>query len=252
MAITVFKRHEKKFLLNESQMYLMLPVIMDHMIPDKYCKDGKTYTICNLYFDTEEFDVIRNSLKKPFYKEKLRMRSYGFPEDGSSPVFLELKKKINGIVTKRRAKLTYQQAVYFLHGGRIPEGASYMTRQVLREIGYYLDHHDVSPTMMITYDRMAFFERENRAFRLTFDQNLRCYEGEDAFERRSEGRLLLPEHARVMEVKVEQAYPKWFTDLLGREKIYQSSFSKYGVAYKSYLKENVIDDPDRVSILSSI
>ena len=180
------------------------------------------------------------------------MRSYGFPEDGSSPVFLELKKKINGIVTKRRAGLTYQQAVYFLNGGRIPEGASYMTRQVLREISYYLSRHDVAPTMMITYDRMAFFDRKNQDFRLTFDQNLRCYEGEDTFDKRAKGRLLLPQDARLMEVKVEQAYPKWFTDLLGREKLYPTSFSKYGVAYKSHLKEHVIDDPERVSILSSI
>ena len=252
MAITVFERHEKKFLVDETKMYLMLPVIMDHMVADKHCRNGRTYPICNLYFDTENYDVIRNSLKKPFYKEKFRMRSYGFPEDGDSQVFLELKKKINGVVTKRRAILTYRQAVYFVNGGRIPEEASYMTRQVLREIRYYLSHHDVAPTMLISYDRTAFFDKEQWDFRLTFDQNLRFYHGGDGLEKRDKGRLLLPSHMRVMEVKVKDAYPLWFTDLLGREKIYQTSFSKYGVAYKSFLKEHVIEDPDRYSILSSI
>ncbi len=252
MAKKVFKRHEKKFLVDETKMYLMLPVITEHMKADKHCRNGATYPICNLYFDTDSFDVIRDSLKKPFYKEKLRLRSYGFPEDGESPVFLELKKKINGIVTKRRAEMTYRQAIYFLNGGRMPKDAPYMTLQVLREIEYYLSHHDVKPAMLISYDRMAFFDRDRKDFRLTFDQNLRFCQNGDALEKREKGRLLLPSGLRVMEVKVDQAYPLWFTNLLAREEIYQTSFSKYGVAYKKYLKENVIEDPDRYSILSSI
>jgi hypothetical protein len=237
MAINVFRRYEKKFIMDAAAMERLLPTVREHMDPDKYCVNGRTYHICNLYFDTEQDDVIRESLQHPFYKEKLRMRSYGLPQSGEDSVFLELKKKVNRIVTKRRTKLSYAQAAAFLREATVPEGADYMQRQVLSEIDYYLSHKDVGPTTLISYDRMAFFDRTDPNFRLTFDSNLRHLRGVQTFLGGQEGELLFPPDFRLMEVKVSGSYPKWFADLLCEQAIRPHSFSKYGVAYKTHLKQ---------------
>ena len=251
-AITVFKRYEKKYLMDEAVMNRLLPVIMEHMEADRFCADGSTYSICNLYFDTDGFDVIRESLSKPFYKEKLRMRSYGLPQSPEDRVFLEMKKKINRLVTKRRVSLTLKEAVGFMISREYPAEASYMTLQVLKEIDYYLSCKKVSPSMRIEYDRLGFFDREDSGFRLTFDKNLTFLKDPKGFDDKDRGRQLMPDDFRLMEVKVSEAMPLWFTELLSKEEVYTSSFSKYGVAYKSYLKEEVLEDSETINILSRI
>lgn len=251
-ALTVFKRYEKKYIMNKVIMDRLLPEIMAHMEGDAYCRDGKTYSISNLYFDTDGYDVIRESLSKPFYKEKLRLRSYGVPSSPQDPVFLEMKKKVNSMVTKRRAKLTAGEAERFLTEGEFPQNASYMTSQVLREIDYYLSHKDVRPVMRLSYERMAFFDREDPDFRLTFDMDMRYIRGAVGIYDQDKGRLLLPEDARLMEVKVTNAYPLWFSRLLSEENVHITSFSKYGVAYKTYLKEQVLKGRKQVNILGRI
>lgn len=254
MAITVFRRYEKKYLMDDVTMNRLLPEIRKHMEADKFCREGKTYEICNLYFDTEGYDVIRESLSKPFYKEKLRLRSYGVPRAPGDVVFLEMKKKVNRIVTKRRAKLSLGEAEAFLSKRTIPADASYMTRQVLTEIDYYLSHKQVAPAMQISYDRMAFFDQEDPRFRLTFDKNIRYTRlaGREGAMSRGREQMLLPGNFRLMEVKVSEAYPLWFSELLSREQIHRSSFSKYGVAFKTYLKEEVLEEAEKINILSRI
>ena len=84
-----FKRLEKKFILTEEQ-YLAVKNAFDLVfVPDEY---GET-TICNLYYDTEDYLLIRRSISKPIYKEKLRLRTYGIPTNDSVS-FIELKKEI--------------------------------------------------------------------------------------------------------------------------------------------------------------
>lgn len=251
MPITVFKRYEKKFVMDRDAMAQLMPVLLEHMELDKYCRGGKPYHICNLYYDTPRNDVIRGSLEHPFYKEKLRMRSYGLPKSGESKVFLELKKKVNGEVTKRRASLTYAEARAFLDRREVPQGMDYLNRQILREVDYYLSHEEVYPTVFVSYDRVALFDRTDSSFRLTFDYNLRTKRGDVSFDDPTPGELLLPEDFRLMEVKVSSAYPKWFADAVCDLGIHRHSFSKFGVEYKTYLKEQVLRD-DAIDVLAHI
>ena len=110
MAISTFQRREVKFLLSQEQFEALLPVVHEHMNPDKYCVNGKEYGIYNIYYDTPDNYLIRQSIAKPYYKEKLRLRSYYSPAEPDSSVFLEVKKKIGGIVTKRRVAMTLSEA----------------------------------------------------------------------------------------------------------------------------------------------
>ena len=85
---TVFKRYELKYMLTLEQKERMETAMSPYMELDKY---GRT-TIRNIYLDTDSYRLIRRSIEKPAYKEKLRIRSYS-RATADTTVFVELKKK---------------------------------------------------------------------------------------------------------------------------------------------------------------
>ena len=68
-----FTRHEKKYLLNESQYEELLKKMRPYVVPDKFSETD----ISSIYYDTDTYELIRRSIEKPEYKEKLRIRAYG-------------------------------------------------------------------------------------------------------------------------------------------------------------------------------
>lgn len=237
MTISTFKRYEQKFLLSEGQYQALMPVLMQHMLPDEYCRDGQDYTINNIYYDTDDFSIIRQSLSKPYYKEKLRLRSYSVLNSPNSKVFLELKKKIGGIVSKRRAVLKLNEAYNFLEHGIKPPNIDYVDAQVLNEIAYFLKNHAVKPAAYISYDRKALFGREDRDFRITFDHNIITRREDLSIEKGRFGNPLLAPGQYLMEVKVPGAFPVWLANLLSENQIYKTSYSKYGREYTQSLSD---------------
>lgn len=171
MAIKSFKRYEKKYLLTGEQYEKLIPRLLEYMKMDDHCVNN-SYSIYNIYYDTDDNSVIRHSISKPYYKEKLRLRSYKIPQSPSDKVFLELKKKINKIVNKRRAIITLEEAYNFLDFGERPKCTDFITEQVINEIEYYLSHTKVNPTVYIGYNRIAFFGKEDKDFRLTIDSKI--------------------------------------------------------------------------------
>lgn len=234
MAIKSFKRYEKKFILNKEQYDKLIPRLLEYMNPDEHCKSGKNYSIYNIYYDTEHNDVIRYSTSNPYYKEKLRLRSYNIPSNLNDKVFLELKKKINGIVNKRRVSLTLEEAFRFLELGEKPYSDDYVNKQVINEIEYYLSKKNVYPTVYIGYTRKAFFGIENRDFRLTFDSKILTRRDNLSLEAGCFGENILEENQYLMEVKILGAMPIWFTNILSELSIYNTHFSKYGNEYMRY------------------
>lgn len=218
----VFKRYELKYILTRSQKQRVLEAMAEHMVLDQY---GRT-TIRNIYFDTDSYRLIRRSIEKPVYKEKLRIRSYqrARPE---STVFVELKKKYRSVVYKRRIALAEAQAMAFL-GGRekIPDS------QIAREIAYFTQYYaPIQPSMLLSYEREAFYGREDGAFRVTFDEAIYWRENDLSLCAPVGGETLLDEDAVLMEVKCAGAIPLWLTSLLSEMQIYKTPFSKYGTAY---------------------
>ena len=187
-------------------------------------------TICNIYFDTPSYDMIRRSLDKPLYKEKLRLRSYGIPHE-ESIVFLELKKKYEGIVYKRRESLLYETAERFLYDGVYPARDT----QIMRELAYTRQFYDARPALFLGYDRVALFGREDPLLRLTFDARIRYRTDRLHLHMGDEGELLMPEGDYIMELKVPLALPMWMVQLLNRFSLLPTSFSKYGEIYRHKL-----------------
>ncbi len=237
MAICSFARKEIKFLLNMEQYHSLMEVINQYMNPDKYCVGGQEYGIYNVYYDTPDDFLIRESLSKPYYKEKIRLRSYYSPADPNSPVFLEIKKKIGGIVTKRRVSMTLAESQEYLSTRKKPQTDKYLTNQVFKEIDAFLDHYPVSPKQYISYQREAFFGKDNKDFRLTFDRKLTERRYDVNLDCASYGNFIIEKDQRLMEVKISDAMPDWLVRKLSELQIYKTSFSKYGKAYMSYVQE---------------
>lgn len=235
MAKYTFERFEKKFLLTSSQFESLLPKLLAHnMEYDKYCQDGGIYSIYNIYYDDDTSSVIRNSIRKPKpkFKEKFRMRSYAIPETGEETVFLEIKRKVHGVVLKRRAKLPYNQAMAFANEGIRPETDDYNKARMFDELEYYFKIHDVKPTVYLSYDRIALFDKFDKNFRITFDRNITTRRYDLELSKGSYGEKLLHDDERLMEIKITHAVPKWLSDILAEEKIYMSGFTKYGNEYR--------------------
>ena len=239
MAIVTFQRYERKFLVTKAQYARMLPQILLHMTQDAYCISGKGYKICNIYYDTEANDVIRRSISKPRYKEKLRLRSYDVPKNEDAIVYLEIKKKIEKMVTKRRIALTVAEAERFIRDRVRPVREDYLSKQIIGEIEAFLFCYDVAPKTYISYERMAFFDSENEQIRLTFDDHIKTRRDHVSFLAGDDGELLLPEGMLLMEMKVPDAIPLWLARILSEEGIYQLGFSKYGKAYEQYVRSRI-------------
>lgn len=231
MAIEVFNRYEHKYLLDEATFERVIQVMDAHMVIDAHNPSHKPYTIANIYFDTPDDYLIRTSLSKPEYKEKLRLRSYGVPK-ANSTVFLEIKKKFKGIVNKRRTALTLSEAYAFVETGKSPELKEYMNKQVLSELEYFLKIYDLSPKLYLAYDRIAYFEKDNSDLRVSFDMHIRSRRYDLALEHGAYGKKLLPDGVCLMEIKTSLAKPLWLTKMLAELDIKRVSFSKYGTEFK--------------------
>lgn len=237
MSITAFERNEVKFLLDEVQYQAILPALNQHLQPDQHCLNRREYEINNIYYDTADSRIIRQSITSPYYKEKLRLRSYCVPSSPDCRVFLELKKKIGGTVNKRRAELTLEEAHIFLAAGIRPENAGYMTRQVLDEIAFFLSMYNVRPAVYIGYRRSAWFGKKDPEFRITFDHHIITRRRDLGLEKGRYGQELLGPGNRLMEVKMNGTFPVWLARVLSKNRIYRTGFSKYGQEYARFVEQ---------------
>lgn len=225
MIQSCFRRYEKKYLLTEEQYRAVRSGMAPFMKEDIY----PHYSISNIYFDTDNYDLIRASLEKPVYKEKLRMRSYGVPGRFDT-VFVEIKKKFDGVVYKRRITMQMQDAVRYLCGAGRSEGS-----QISREIDYFLRLYRPQPKVFIAYDREAYAAADGGQLRITFDTDLRARSNDLDLRAGDHGTALLGDGLYLMEIKIPGTAPLWLAHLLSDNGIYPTSFSKYGAYYKQFV-----------------
>lgn len=224
---SVFRRYELKYLLTQSQKKIILAAMAPYMRSDAY---GKT-TIRNIYFDTDNYRLIRRSIEKPIYKEKLRIRSYK-QATPSSTVFVELKRKYDHVVYKRRVALPEQTALDWVCD-RIPCASP---DQISAEIDYFLQYYGaLRPTVFLSYERDAYYHHSDSSFRVTFDENIRCRKNDLSLECGVYGDPLLDNDHTLMEIKCAGGIPLWMTRVLSDQRIYKTSFSKYGTAYQTMI-----------------
>lgn len=218
----IFKRYEIKYLITKEQKELIKELMSQYMQGDKY---GRS-TICNIYFDTPDYLLIRRSLDKPDYKEKLRVRSYGIAKPDSD-VFVELKKKYDSVVYKRRISMTEDEAMrYTCNREKVTDS------QISKEIDYCFKlYNELQPKVFLSYEREAFYSKTDYDFRVTFDESILWRDYDLSLCKGVYGTHVMDSNLVIMEVKIAGAMPLWFTKILSKNRIYKTSFSKYGNAY---------------------
>ena len=233
---TVFKRYELKYIITGEQKEKILHAMNKYMKRDKY---GRT-VIRNIYFDTDDFILARHSIAKPDFKEKMRIRSYG-RASADSTVFVELKRKFDHVVYKRRIPMSESDAMKWTAGVSADSGEK---SQIRREIDYFLSYYgNLHPVAFLSYEREAYkmLPQYDSDFRVTFDENLLFRDSDISLNSEVYGKPVLREGKILMELKCSGGIPMWMTKVLSEEHVYKTSFSKYGTAYKCYIQPALAD-----------
>ncbi len=246
MIIRTFQRNELKYQLDRVQFQTLRRVLEPHMMPDEHGIDG-AYMVYSLYFDTEADEIVRQSSASPVYKEKLRMRCYTLPKGPDDVVYLELKRKLDGVVSKRRATLRLGDADRFLASRKIPESLTGIDRQVLREIAAFLERRPALPKVFLSYERLALHDRDDPEFRITFDRNILARRDHPDFRAGDFGTELMDDDTCLMEIKICGAMPLWLSGELSRLGLFSSGYSKYGEEYRANIGYRAASIPDRLA-----
>lgn len=224
MQGNTFERFEEKYLLSTPQYQAIMAGLRGRMQPDIF---GRS-TVSSIYYDTPDYRLIRTSLDKPDYKEKLRVRVYGTPT-AESKAFVELKKKVDGIVYKRRVEMPIAQANLLLSGKRTEQDT-----QITRELQYFVRFYQPQPSVFLSYRRVAYTGADS-GLRITFDDDIRFRTSALRLTAGIWGQELLAPGMTLMEIKAPGAMPLWLCELLNQNRVYPSSFSKYGTCYRDYI-----------------
>lgn len=231
----IFKRYELKYMLTLEQKERLIRGMTPHMSIDKYGRD----TIRNIYFDTDNYRLIRHSIERPVYKEKLRIRSYHLAKPDTK-VYVELKKKYQSVVYKRRISVPNRNAMNWLCSAPSVDlthlHAGIPNSQIAHEIEYFRTYYQtLHPAVFLSYEREAFYALDGSDFRVTFDDHVLVRQDNLSLEFDVGGQPILEEGKVLMEIKTSGGIPLWMTRLLTEEKIYKTSFSKYGTAYQTII-----------------
>lgn len=231
---SIFKRYELKYLVSYDEKQRLLSKISKYLENDQYAHSS----IRNIYFDTPNYRLIRRSIEKPDYKEKIRIRSYGKISDNDK-IFIEIKKKYDSVVYKRRTAMNEDNALSWISG----ESKYACISQIENEIDYFIHFYKpLLPAVYLSYERDSFFSPKERGFRLTFDTQICARTTELSLKSDPGGVDLMPKDLILMEVKCTGGIPLWLVKALTEERIYKTSFSKYGTAYTKLIFPNTKGD----------
>ena len=220
--IETFERVEHKYLLTRNQAKDFYKLIQDYIQPDIY----PHYSLYNIYFDSDDYQMISKSIEGPKYKEKLRIRSYGDISNNDF-IYVEMKKKYNGIVYKRRIQVDSKQVNTCFEN----------PTQIGKEITYLKQFYNANKKVFISYDRDAYFAKQEKDVRITFDTNLKYWLDDLYLSSTNKDQRILNEDKVLLEIKVMDRYPLWLIHALSQLKLQRTSFSKYGTIYTNILKE---------------
>lgn len=219
----IFRRVELKYIIDKKQYDYLMNSMKEYIVEDEY----KESTICNIYFDTANYDLISHSITKPYFKEKIRLRSYNIPSE-ESIVFLEIKRKCDKIVSKRRIQMKLKDFENYKKNKNLVQ---VQNNQIKSELDYYFNRYNLEPKVFLAYNRIAYYEKNNPNFRLTFDSNIIAREDNLKLNSGIYGYQILEGDKYIMELKTLESLPFWMVKLLDKLELSTCGFSKYGEAY---------------------
>lgn len=227
--MNIFRRVEQKYLITSAQYDALMEALGDKLVKDEYFYND----IYNLYLDAPDHRLIIQSIEKPMYKEKFRVRSYGLAENEDSKVYLEIKKKFDGTSHKRRISMTLGEFYKYMEKGNRPKGANPIT---LAELDYDFEKYNLQPSVLINYERYSYYIRGNKDLRITFDHNVRYRTKKPDLTNGDDMHPIIDKDMYIMEIKSLDSLPIKLSQLLAKLKIYPRGFSKPKNAYLKSLE----------------
>jgi hypothetical protein len=235
MPCPVAQRFEAKFIISECQAQ----EIREYMTPYvKADENGQEYAVTSLYLDTPDLAMYKSSEAGEKNRYKLRIRTY--TDDGSGPVFLEIKRRTNQIISKTRAAVHYDAVDKILHGGALdpdmllkPGDPSHMDG--LEKFRDAAEIMGATPKVVVKYMREAYMSNLEEPLRITFDRALTCVPSEvfkPADWAACHNWYDQYPPPTILEIKFTDTYPAWVGQLIRRFGLLLNSFAKYVVCVK--------------------
>jgi len=232
----LFCRHEIKYRIYESQAAAVEEFIRPYLQLDRYSKlrRGRAYPIVSLYLDSDDMLLCRQTLRGHKNRFKLRIRSY--TDEPGYPRFFEIKRRMNTIIIKNRARVRDQDVTTLLSGSSLPPQDYSTDEQTLNQFQLYMNSINAKPKVLIRYMRQAYEDSSHNRVRVTFDREL-CYNVTSSPEVLFNGQGWQPHPISwggvILEIKFTARYPAWLGRMAGCLNLRQDSFSKYATSITS-------------------
>jgi len=223
-----FNRYEIKYLMPVTSLPALRDQLDRRLDRDSHGADG-AYGVWSTYYDTRDLRFYWEKIEGLKFRRKLRIRHYGdrFAVDDDTPVFVEIKQRVNRVTQKRRVALPYRLARE-LCDGRVLVEHDEAQRAFLEEVLELISVLDLRPVVMTGYQREAFVGRDaETGLRVTMDHRVRGRDRDFDFAADAENRLIVPARLSVIEFKANERVPYWLTDLTARLNMSVVRVSKY-------------------------
>ena len=233
---TLACRHELKYRLTESRAQAVAQFVKQYLPLDRYCKlrRGGDYPIVSLYLDSENLHLCKESIDGRQNRFKLRIRSY--TDEPDYPCFFEIKRRINTVIMKSRARLMHSDIEHVLAGLPIGPRNYNVDMKTLNQLQLYMASIQAGPTVLIRYLRQAFEGDLDNRVRVTFDREL-CYKVTDKPKVTLGGSGWQRNPATknggvILEIKFTGNYPLWLSRMAKYFDLKARSMSKYATSIK--------------------
>lgn len=241
-----FARYEFKFPITYDNMDRLLDDLMPYVEQDANTDESGYYTISSIYMDNDNWDCFYETINKDKYRQKVRLRVYGNTSDENSPSYFEVKSKFKGLVLKRRVKMVLKDAMAFMSAcsnGENPNVDDYpcSNRQILKELKHIIERKHLKPVVVVSYERLALFDKEDPSLRITFDVNIRTRDYDVDLTKGTHGDVVSPDETAILEVKTDKHMPYWLSKILAKFDYRNQTFSKYCSHFSKYT-ESYSDD----------
>jgi hypothetical protein len=238
------ERREYKYLIDEGTALELREAVRPFCTLDRYGSGRPIgrYWIASLYLDTPDLRLYRANQHEVVDRFKVRVR--GYPGSGSDAVFLEVKRRVNDVISKTRGALAGEEWRSLLgEPGRGLLGVPSSRRAALERFVCLVQRHDLRPTMLVRYEREAWVSLIDAYARVTFDRRVQSQprdelsldaapghwrSSDDALSQRSSA------SQTILELKFTTAAPRWMMHLVQRFDLFRSSFSKYGTSIEAW------------------
>ncbi len=227
---TLACRHELKYHISETQAAAIAEFVRPFVQLDRYCKlqPSRDYPIVSLYLDSDDMKLCRESLAGHKNRFKLRIRSY--TDEPEYPRFFEIKRRINTIIVKSRARVMDGDVETLLAGLPLPPQNYTADLDAINQFQLYMSSVGARPAVLVRYMRQAYEGDDHSRVRVTFDRDL-AYNVTKAAKVRLGGRGWQMNPFTIggviLEIKFTDHYPAWLSRLVKQFDLRARSISKY-------------------------